>query len=1019
MAPRPKNPVLARTERFYAWEVRLRGWSLFPDVVPLEPAYFPCEVRQVSLPSSGDDGRVPTLVERLARGAARVARFTIGAKRGEARAKGTRYVPAPPQYGALRLVAPRDFRASSSVAVRLVQTLATHGAPAALEITGTPGRIAYRLLLPQAELAHASNQVSAHYPDVALIEEEDELAETWEEALETGHLVFEVGLRHEFFRPIAEWPRDGLHPLLGLLAVMGALEEGECMTLQLLFEKATSSWAQQTADALVTADGRPFFADAPEYTAQAREKFSSPLFACVLRLAIGAKSIARALHIAEAAVRGLSSFASAEGNELIVLYPDERDLDQLDEEFLGRQTRRSGMLLSARELSLFLTPPSSSLVPALERLPRVSRPCPAICEQEGVVLGVNEHAGASAIVRLPQDLRTRHMHVIGASGTGKSTLLLQIAVQDIQAGRGIGLIDPHGDLIDRLLQFVPEDRIDDVVLVDPADPETTVGFNVLRAETDLERQLLSSDLVAMFQRLSTSWGDQMTSVLGNAIIAFLEHPRGGTLGDLRRFLVERGYRNEFLAQVQDAEVRYYWEKEFPLLSGRPQAPLLTRLDTFLRPRLVREMVNQHESTFNVRELMDRGGILLVRLSQGAIGEENAALLASMFVAKIQQAAQSRQDLEERDRRDFMLYLDEFHNYITPSMAGILSGARKYRLGLVLAHQELGQIKSRSESVLSAAISNPAVRVCFRLGDGDAKKMADGFAHFDAGDLQSLGVGEAICRVQQADQDFNLRTSAAIEGDEGRSRADSVRVRSAARFGVERSALRADHELTVARPTGPKTAPRPDAPEEVTPAEPARAPASATRTERVEPPVPESSRPDELPAQPGEPEDGPTGRGGPEHRMWAQRFRQLAIEHGCKARIEAQLEDGLGFVDVLIETGKQRIGVEIGSTTSAEHELVNVQKCLQADLDVVVVVCCQSRTLARLNSLIGKRIPPQEAERVSVQTPEGGLSRVNELIRDMRRGDTSVLGFKVRTTGPSGVPETSDSEIVELVRRLFR
>src|SRR5262249_6373010 len=211
--------------------------------------------------------------------------------------------------------------------------------------------------------------------------------------------------------------------------------------------------------------------------------------------------------------------------------------------------------------------------------------------------------------------------------------------------------------------------------------------------SELERTLLASDLVSVFRRLSTSWGDQMTSVLGNAVLAFLESDRGGTLADLRRFLIEPDFRREFLTTVRDREIVYYWQKEFSFLAGRPQAPLLTRLDTFLRPKTIRYIVAQKDSRLDLRRAMDEGGVVLARLSQGAIGEENAYLLGTLLVSKLQQLAMSRQEQRESERRNFYLYIDEFQNFITPSMASILSGARKYRLGLILAHQDLRQLSS--------------------------------------------------------------------------------------------------------------------------------------------------------------------------------------------------------------------------------------------------------------------------------------------------------------------------------------
>ena len=202
----------------------------------------------------------------------------------------------------------------------------------------------------------------------------------------------------------------------------------------------------------------------------------------------------------------------------------------------------------------------------------------------------------------------------------------------------------------------------------------------------------------------------MTSVLGNAILAFLESERGGTLVDLRRFLVEPGFRAQFLETVRDPEVVYFWHNEFPLLAGRPQAPLLTRLDTFLRPKLVRHMVAQKENRIDFASIMNKGKIFLAKLAQGAIGEENAFLLGTFLVSKFHQLAMSRQEVSEEERRNFYLYIDEFHNFVTPSMAAILAGARKYHLGLILAHQDLRQLWNRDSELASAVLSNASTRV---------------------------------------------------------------------------------------------------------------------------------------------------------------------------------------------------------------------------------------------------------------------------------------------------------------------
>ena len=323
-------------------------------------------------------------------------------------------------------------------------------------------------------------------------------------------------------------------------------------------------------------------------------------------------------------------------------------------------------------------------------------------------------------------------------------------------GQGVaGARSANGDLVDKILGVIPRERIADVVLIDPSDEEYSVGFNILAAHSDFEKSLLSSDLVSVFQRLSTSWGDQMNSVLRNAILAFLESTEGGTLADLRRFLLDTGFRNRFLATVTDPEIVYYWQKAFPQLSGNKSiGPVVTRLDEFLSRKPIRYMVSQKENRVNFAEVIDGGKILLAKLPQGLIGRENSHLLGSLLLSKLQQMAMSRQRMRESERRDFWCYVDEFHSFITPSMAEILTGARKYRVGLVLAHQELRQLQS-SDEVASAVLANAFTRAVFRVGDADARSLENGFSHFEARDLQNLETGEAICRIERSDFDFNL------------------------------------------------------------------------------------------------------------------------------------------------------------------------------------------------------------------------------------------------------------------------
>ncbi len=592
-----------------------------------------------------------------------------------------------------------------------------------------------------------------------------------------------------------------------------------------------------------------------------------------------------------------------------------------------------------------------------------------------LVLGENVHAGAATSVTLSAEQRIQHAHVIGASGTGKSTLLLNMIVQDIEKGAGVAVLDPHGDLVEQVLGYVPEERLDNVILLDPADEEYPLGFNILSAHTTLEKNLLASDLVAVFRRLSTSWGDQMTSVLGNAVLAFLESEEGGTLAELRRFLVEPEFRRAFLQSVRDREVLYYWEKQYPLLTGKPQAPVLTRLDTFLRPKPIRHMVAQRENRLDFGAIMNQGKIFLAKLAQGLMGEENAYLLGSLLVSKFHLLAMSRQELAQAERRPFYLYIDEFQNFVTPSMASILAGARKYRLGLVLAHQDLRQV-SRDPDVLSAVLSNPYTRVCFRVGDADARRLEEGFSFFDAKDLQNLGLGQAICRIERADYDFNLRTLPlpAVELSLARERRDRIIAGSRERYATPREQVEA---LAGRESELPPLAERPE----------------RSRPRRAEP------RPEPAVAQP--PEAVPLGtvapslpgRGGPQHKYLQSLVGRLAEERGFRVTVEKTVLGGHGHIDVALERGGCSVACEVCVTTRVAHEVQNLTKCLAAGFDYAVLVCSNERTLSTARSALAGTDP----ERLRFVLPDGLIALLDEL------------------TAPAEVPEEAETAVAQGAR----
>ena len=763
----PESRVEYLTRRFYEWELRGRGWLLLSHPVELEPPFRPLYFDSERCFEARDDGRKPTFLSNL-------AERLLGANSVKQQPEQTPsfypdegyFEPEPlfcryynDEFGELQLILPKDARITKQLSEQLLVNLAGYNnrSPASFEVIGTNDSIRIQLAATERNLPHVRQQLEAHLPGAGFVEEMNFLLKTWRAGGREKAIV-DFGLSREFMLPLRLFSGFETDPLVAVIGALSNLGEGEVGILQVLFQPVQFPWAEEIRDSVQTFDGSHFFINAPEMLPLAKEKTSRPLYAAIIRVAACGYSAHRAGEIARNLGSSLRQLSNPAGNELIPLSNDEYDLDDHERSLLNRQSCRLGMILSSEELVSLVHPPTALVqTEKLVRDAQKTKQAPQLALGHSLVLGLNEHNSERREVSLSEGQRTKHIHLIGSSGSGKSTLLLNMIRQDMERGVGLALFDPHGDLVDDVLAHVPDNRIKDVVLFDPSDAEFPIGFNPLQANSEAEKTLLASDLVATFRRFSTSWGDVMDAVLANAVLAVLESSKGGTLFDLKRLLVEKEFRSEFLKTVNDDAVRYFWQHEYPALARRSQSSILVRLDTFLRQKLVRNVVCQKKSRLNFREIMDNRKILLARLSQGSIGEENSYLLGTLLVSKLYQIALSRQDTEKEKRSFFGIYLDEFHHFIAPSLANILSGVRKYNIGLALAHQEFRQLQSRDSEVAQSVLSNCYTRICFRLGDADAERFASGFSFFDKQHLQSLGVGEAIARVERSEYDFNLRT----------------------------------------------------------------------------------------------------------------------------------------------------------------------------------------------------------------------------------------------------------------------
>ncbi len=1012
------------TEQFARWEQRGRGWRVHPLPVAPEPAFVPFTGYRLPVaPPGGDDGRKPTRIASF---------FDRLQQRVNPQPPPVPPEPEPEEPEPIRLereplvelqtVLPAGLDINPAEFAAFLDQLTVCREPVAFELLGTAERIVAQFAADRRDAPTVRRQVAAYFPEVAFLPQENTLAKVWA-AQEGEAALVEFGLEREFFLPLATGGK--LDPFIGLIGAMNELAEGELTLFQVLFAPAQEPWGPSAWNAVTDTQGKALFVNRPELPDLVREKFARPLYAAVVRIATQAPDFDRAWQLARELAFALRGLANSQGNALIPLRNDAYPFAAHIEDVVRRQSRRSGMLLNAAELAGLVHFPSSDVrSKRLQRQAERTRPAPAATLHEsGLCLGTNTHLGLSVPVRLTVEQRVRHMHVIGASGTGKSTLLFNLIRQDIENGEGVAVLDPHGDLVDRILGIIPPERIGDVVLVDPSDEQCSVGFNILSAHSDLEKNLLSSDLVSVFQRLSTSWGDQMGSVLSNAILAFLESERGGTLADLRRFLIEPAFRDKFLATVRDPDIVYYWKKGFPQLSGNKSiGPVLTRLETFLSPKPIRYMVSQRENRLDFADILDTGKIFLAKLPQGQMGKENAFLLGSLLVSKFQQLAMSRQAQRAESRRPFWLYVDEFQNFITPSMAEILSGARKYRLGLILAHQELRQLE-RDREVASAVLSNPYTRVVFRVGDADARTLEGGFANFEARDLQNLATGQAICRVEKADGDFNLTIPLAAELDA--TQADATRqaviTASRKRYATPRAdieaAMRAKHDAEEAepRPAKAKATPSP-APKEGEPkvAEVPKMTVSEKELPPVAAPVPAPEVAPTTPEQAEEPKPvlppPDLGKGGAQHKAIQQRLKAEAEKLGFRATVEKEIASG--SIDLLLEQGTYAIACEISITTTIDHEVGNVQKCLRAGYQHVAVICQEAARLEKIRAAVTGSLGIPATVGVAYHTPDEFLTKLALLAAHIAppvgqpasESQTVRRGFKVKRKSAALSPE---------------
>ena len=477
-----------------------------------------------------------------------------------------------------------------------------------------------------------------------------------------------------------------------------------------------------------------------------KEKISQKLFVVNLKIVVSSQNSEKISAIFGA----LQNFNTIDLNKFAA-----RRIRKISTKNISSRNRTSkkNFLLSTRELAgLFHLPDEKTVPNLLHVLSRKGEP-PAdlptdFADKNISFFGATNFHGACIPFGIRRSDRRRHLYSVGKSGSGKSKFLELLIQNDLQNGHGVGVLDPHGDLVDNVLKMIPENRKKDVIIFDPGDLQFPICFNPL-ADVPPELKIrVTIGFIEIFKKLfGAGWSPRLEHVLRQTTLALLDTP-GATILSILKMLTDKNYRQNIVRNIRDDVVKNFWVNEFAGWSEKFDneaiTPLLNKVGQFVSTNMIRNIVGQSKNKINFREIMDSQKIILMKISKGILGEENAALLGAIAITKIYQAAMSRADTPEEMRKDFYFYVDEFQNFATDTFDEILSEARKYRLNLTLAHQFLGQLPPQ---ILKTVFGNVGSMVSFRVGGDDAGILSVEFnPRFAARDILNLGVRDFYCKI---------------------------------------------------------------------------------------------------------------------------------------------------------------------------------------------------------------------------------------------------------------------------------
>jgi hypothetical protein len=681
----------------------------------------------------------------------------------------------------LQVTVPRENEIKIDAAEQMFASLASlrhHTSPEFLEflkeqprlsfeIVGLPGDIRFYVSVPQKYRDFVEKQINGAYPEAEIMQVNEPSAKQKESNVigteykifsENGKVAFtSLKEEHSDYMPIKIYKDLPVDPLSSITSVLAKMAPGEGAAIQILIKPADSKWKSAGRHFIGSTKKNEANPETAKYSTDAKQleaiegSIGKPGFHTVIRIVVSAKT-------KEAAESHLNNIVNAFGQ-----YTGQNEFTQTSyrvkswfmNDFIYRYFPILGhtSILTSEELAtIFHFPNKSIMTPGIHWLTSKRAPAPSNLPTTGLYLGKSTFRGIIRPVFVERDDRRRHMYIIGKTGSGKSEFLKTMIMQDIRAGEGLAVVDPHGDLVEDVLAQIPPNRAEDVILFDPSDLDRPMGFNMLEASTEQQKHFVANSIIGLMYKL---FDPNKTGIIGprfehavrNAMLTVM-YEKGTTFIEVVRILTDQSFVQELLPKVQDPIIRRYWTDQIAQTSDFHKSEVLdyivSKFGRFVTNKMIRNIIGQSQSAFDFRKVMDEGKILLINLSKGKIGEENASFLGLVLVPKILVAAMSRQDMEMSKRRDFFLYVDEFQNFATPDFAQILSEARKYRLSLIVANQFIGQME---EEIKNAIFGNVGTIASFRVGVNDASYLQREFQPtFNETDLINIDRFNAYMRT---------------------------------------------------------------------------------------------------------------------------------------------------------------------------------------------------------------------------------------------------------------------------------